>query len=304
MSRTSASALWAVGHERQRVRELRLRGANEGEVLRQRDHSVDPRDPHGGELEVRLLGNGIPARQRQLVGRPRTARIVPAAVMKRDEHMTVEDAAHAGDSDAASARHGLDHVSVADAVPFRVRRRHLNEDVGRCRVQRLGARRFRSRVPVIDHAPGREPERIPCVRLLDRGHVLGGLDDGPPARVPRAVFLTRDLCARHEVVAVELAVLRFRPKDAVRVQPFGAVGMLGVAGPRDPGAGAQLLVREARESHGRPRVHPFQCSKADSGPVQALRPQPPVIDAVDFASAHPYDASVAHADVDATARGA
>src|SRR3954447_5800068 len=74
--------------------------------------------------------------------------------------------------------------------------------------------------------------------------VLRGLDDGLALGVERLVLGGLDRRARYQVAAIALAVRRVRPELTVDVDALGALGILGVTGPLDAGAAAELVVAD------------------------------------------------------------
>ena len=101
-------------------------------------------------------------------------------------------------------------------------------------------------VPVIDDAPGRQPEGIARVGFFDRRHVVRRLDDRPALGIIRPVLLRRDLGPGHQIMPVKLAVIRGCIENAVGVQPRGAPRRAIGTRPLNARRPVELFIRQAR----------------------------------------------------------
>src|SRR5207248_6434888 len=118
-------------------------------------------DAHRRVLVERLLRDGIPARDRQLVRRPRASvwfasfGLVPVAVVKGNEDDALADTGQPRRRlDPAARRLDRDEIAVSDAQSFAILGCEFDPRLG-CGVLQLGRPAgFRTRVPVVDGPPG------------------------------------------------------------------------------------------------------------------------------------------------------
>src|SRR5690242_7445163 len=97
-------------------------------------------------------------------------------------------------------------------------------------------------MPVIDDAPGGEPERIFVIRLLMRWMVIGSPYQGLASRVAGPVFLGCIDGAGREIMAVRFTVIGLRIEPVVHIQPWRSIRSLVVTWPLNSSRTTELCV--------------------------------------------------------------